>query len=153
MEETREIEQASVPGDDLQGIKQRLQDWRAQRKPGERIPELLWAQAVVAARELGVYRVSFVAQLKLLGLLREFLHCLSARTILFGLEAHQVSEPDTPVLAGLVERQCTAFQQLDEVRARHVQHVGGFLRRQLGVERLGVRVTAGTQTHLAGGVA
>jgi hypothetical protein len=57
MEETREIEQASVPGDDLQGIKQRLQDWRAQRKPGERIPELLWAQAVAAARELGVYRV------------------------------------------------------------------------------------------------
>jgi hypothetical protein len=57
MEETREIEQASVRSDDLQGIKQRLHDWRAQRKSGERIPEPLWGQAVAAARELGVYRV------------------------------------------------------------------------------------------------
>ena len=57
MEQTREIEQESVPSDDLQGIKQRLQDWRAQRKPGGRIPEPLWGQAVAAARELGVYRV------------------------------------------------------------------------------------------------
>ena len=70
MEETREIEQASVPGDDLQGIKQRLQDWRAQRKPGERIPELLWAQAVVAARELGVYRVCKDLHLEYPGLKR-----------------------------------------------------------------------------------
>jgi hypothetical protein len=71
MEETlSEIEQAGAPGDDLQGIKQRLQDWRAQRQMGERIPAPLWAQAVDAARQHGVYRVSIDLRLDYAGLKR-----------------------------------------------------------------------------------
>lgn len=70
MEETSEIEQSNVPGDDLQGIKQRLQDWRSQRKVGERIPQPLWAEAVRAAREHGVYRVCIDLRLDYAGLKR-----------------------------------------------------------------------------------
>ncbi len=58
MEETNEARQPSVSGDDLQGIEQRLQDWRSQRKPGQHIPAPLWAAAVDAAKEHGVYRVA-----------------------------------------------------------------------------------------------
>lgn len=58
MDETIGIEKSSVPEGDLHSIKQRLQDWRSQRKVGERIPELLWAEAVEAARRHGVNRVS-----------------------------------------------------------------------------------------------
>jgi hypothetical protein len=70
MEETSEIEQVSVSGDDLQGIKQRLQDWRSQRKLGEHIPAPLWAAAVDAAREHGVYRVAIELHLDYAGLKR-----------------------------------------------------------------------------------
>ena len=70
MEETSEIEQASVPGESLQGIKQRLQDWRSQRKLGEHIPAPLWAAAVEAAREHGVYRVAIDLRLDYAGLKR-----------------------------------------------------------------------------------
>ena len=70
MEEMGESEQSNVPGDDLQGIRQRLQDWRARRKPGERIPEPLWAEAVGAAREHGVYRVCIDLRLDYAGLKR-----------------------------------------------------------------------------------
>ena len=71
MEETSEIdEQASEPGDDVQGIKQRLQDWRSQRKLGEHIPAPLWAAAVDAAREHGVYRVAIDLRLDYAGLKR-----------------------------------------------------------------------------------
>jgi len=70
MEETSEICQTSVPGDDLHGIKQRLQDWRSQRKVGERIPEPLWAEAVGAARQYGVYRVCIDLRLDYAGLKR-----------------------------------------------------------------------------------
>ncbi len=71
MEEMSEIdEQASEPGDDLQGIKQRLQDWRSQRKLGEHIPAPLWAAAVGAAREHGVYRVAIELRLDYAGLKR-----------------------------------------------------------------------------------
>jgi hypothetical protein len=70
MEETSEIEQSSLAGDDLQGIKQRLQDWRSQRKPGEHIPAPLWAAAVGAAREHGVYRVAIELHVDYAGLKR-----------------------------------------------------------------------------------
>jgi hypothetical protein len=70
MEEASEIEQSSVADDDLQGIKQRLQDWRSQRKLGEHIPALLWAAAVDAAKEHGVYRVAIELRLDYAGLKR-----------------------------------------------------------------------------------
>jgi hypothetical protein len=70
MEETNEIERSSVAGDGLQGIKQRLQDWRSQRKLGEHIPAPLWAAAVDAAREHGVYRVAIELHLDYAGLKR-----------------------------------------------------------------------------------
>ena len=70
MEETIEIERSSVGGDDLQGIKKRLQDWRSQRKLGEHIPALLWAAAVDAAKEHGVYRVAIDLRLDYAGLKR-----------------------------------------------------------------------------------
>jgi len=70
MEETSEIEQSRVAGDGLQGIKQRLQDWRSQRKLGEHIPALLWAAAVDAAKEHGVYRVAIDLRLDYAGLKR-----------------------------------------------------------------------------------
>ena len=58
MEETGEIEQAMVSGEGVEVLKQQLKDWRLQRKPGERIPAPLWAGAVDAAKEHGVYRVA-----------------------------------------------------------------------------------------------
>ena len=70
MEETSEIEQSSVAGDDLEGIKRRLQGWRAQRKPGEHIPAPLWAAAVEAAKVHGVYRVAIDLRLDFAGLQR-----------------------------------------------------------------------------------
>jgi hypothetical protein len=70
MEEISESEQSSVAGDDLQGIRQRLQDWRSQRKLGEHIPAPLWAAAVDAAREHGVYRVAIELHLDYAGLKR-----------------------------------------------------------------------------------
>ena len=70
MEETVEIEQSSVAGDDLEGIKQRLQYWRSRRKLGEHIPAPLWAAAVDAARGHGVYRVAIELHLDYAGLKR-----------------------------------------------------------------------------------
>jgi hypothetical protein len=70
MEETSVIKQSSVPGDDLEGIKQRMQDWRSQRKLGEHVPVPLWAAAVDAAREHGVYRVAIELHLDYAGLKR-----------------------------------------------------------------------------------
>ena len=70
MEQTSELEQSSVSGDDLQGIKQRLLDWRSRRKLGEHIPAPLWSAAVEAAREHGVYRVAIELRLDYAGLRR-----------------------------------------------------------------------------------
>ena len=47
------IEQAGA-GNSLEQVRQQLQDWRAGRKLGERIPASLWAAAVDAAREHGL---------------------------------------------------------------------------------------------------
>ncbi|GHU02912.1 hypothetical protein FACS1894158_00040 [Betaproteobacteria bacterium] len=39
------------------------------------------------------------------------------------------------MLAGLVEWQDAILQQLDKVRTRYVEHIGGFLWSHLGVDR------------------
>jgi len=53
-----------VAGDSLEQIRQQLQDWRAGRKLGERIPAPLWAAAVDAAREQGLHRVATAGALR-----------------------------------------------------------------------------------------
>jgi len=70
MEETGGIEQAAVSGDGIGVLKQQLQDWRSQRKAGQRIPEPLWVAAVEAAKEHGVYRVAIDLHLDYAGLKR-----------------------------------------------------------------------------------
>jgi len=70
MEETSEIEQAIVPSEGLEEIKQGLQEWRSHRKLGEHIPAPLWAAAVEAAKKLGVYRVAIDLRLDYAGLKR-----------------------------------------------------------------------------------
>jgi len=51
MEDTRKVQETSMAGVSLERVRQQLQDWRAGRKLGERIPAPLWAAAVGAARE------------------------------------------------------------------------------------------------------
>jgi len=70
MEETSETEQAIVPHEGLERIKQRLQEWRTHRKSGERIPVPLWAAAVEVAKKLGVYQVAIELRLDYAGLKR-----------------------------------------------------------------------------------
>jgi len=65
----------------------------------------------------------------------EFGHGGLAGTIARILVLHQFSEPDTPVLAGAVERQRAFFEQLDQVGPRNVQQVCGLLGGQLGMDR------------------
>ena len=47
----------------LEELQRRFATWRSAGRKGERIPEALWEAAVVAARELGVNRVSRAAGL------------------------------------------------------------------------------------------
>ncbi len=47
----------------LEELQRRFATWRSAGRKGERIPEALWESAVVAARELGVNRVSRAAGL------------------------------------------------------------------------------------------
>ena len=58
MNGTKKFQETSVAGGSLQRVRQQLQDWRAGRKLGERIPAPLWAAAVGAAREQGLHRVA-----------------------------------------------------------------------------------------------
>lgn len=45
-----------LPGE-VEGVRGELAAWRGQRRPGQRIPEKLWAGAVRAARRHGLHRV------------------------------------------------------------------------------------------------
>jgi hypothetical protein len=46
MADTRKVQETSLTGGSLEHLRQQLQDWRAGRKLGERIPASLWAAAV-----------------------------------------------------------------------------------------------------------
>ena len=70
MEETRQIQEASVSGGSLEGVKQGLRHWRAQRKLGEHIPAPLWTAAVDATKEHGLHRVAIELRLDYAGLKR-----------------------------------------------------------------------------------
>ena len=70
MEVTRKFQEASVADGSLKRARQQLQDWRAVRKLGERIPAPLWAAAVGAAREHGLYHVAIELHLDYAGLKR-----------------------------------------------------------------------------------
>ena len=63
------IEQSGV-GNGLDKVKQQLHVWRAGRKLGEHIPAPLWAAAVGAAKEHGLYRVAIELHLDYAGLKR-----------------------------------------------------------------------------------
>ena len=58
MEARSKAVQATGWGDELSQLKRRFDQWRAERKVGQRILQDLWADAVVAATECGAYRVS-----------------------------------------------------------------------------------------------
>ena len=70
MEVTRKFQEASVADGSLERARQQLQDWRAVRELGERIPAPLWAAAVGAAREQGLHRVATRFNLDCAGLKR-----------------------------------------------------------------------------------
>jgi len=72
MEDTRKVQETSMAGGSLERVRQQLQDWRAGRKLGERIPAPLWAAAVGAAREHGLHRVAIELHLDYAGLKRRF---------------------------------------------------------------------------------
>ena len=59
-----------MAGGSLERVRQQVQDWRAGRKLGERIPAPLWAAAVGAARERGLHRVAIELHLDYAGLKR-----------------------------------------------------------------------------------
>ena len=63
MEDTGKGQETSVAFGSLEQVGQQLQEWRAGRKLGERIPAALWAAAVGAAREHGLYRVAIELRL------------------------------------------------------------------------------------------
>jgi len=63
----------------LERVVQQLQDWRAGRKLGERIPASLWAAAVGAAREQGLHRMATRLHLDYAGLKRRA-ECADAPT-------------------------------------------------------------------------
>ena len=58
MEGRSKVQETSVAGGSLEQVRQQLREWRSGRKLGERIPAPLWAAAVGAAREHGLYRVA-----------------------------------------------------------------------------------------------
>jgi hypothetical protein len=70
MADTRKVQEMSLAGGSLEHLRQQLQDWRAGRKLGERIPASLWAAAVDAAREQGLHRVAIELHLDYAGLKR-----------------------------------------------------------------------------------
>lgn len=70
MADTRKVQETSLAGGSLEHLRQQLQDWRAGRKLGERIPASLWAAAVDAAREQGLHRVAIELHLDYAGLKR-----------------------------------------------------------------------------------
>ena len=70
MADTRKVQETSFAGGSLEHLRQQLQDWRAGRKLGERIPASLWAAAVGAAREQGLHRVAIELHLDYAGLKR-----------------------------------------------------------------------------------
>ena len=72
MNGTKKFQETSVASGSLERVRQPLQDWRAGRKLGERIPASLWAAAVDAAREHGLYRVAIDLHLDYAGLKRRF---------------------------------------------------------------------------------
>ena len=58
MEATSKAVQTKPCSDELAQLKLQFDQWRAGRKVGQRIPLQLWASAVAAAVEHGVYRVA-----------------------------------------------------------------------------------------------
>lgn len=74
MTDTRKVPETSVALGSLEQIRQQLQVWRAGRKLGERIPAALWAAAVGAAREHGLYRVAIELHLDYAALKRRAEH-------------------------------------------------------------------------------
>ena len=70
MNGTKKFQETSVASGSLEQVRQQLQDWRAGRKLGERIPAPLWAAAVGAAREQGLHRVAIELHLDYAGLKR-----------------------------------------------------------------------------------
>ena len=70
MNGTTKFQETSVASGSLEQVRQQLQDWRAGRKLGERIPAPLWAAAVGAAREQGLHRVAIELHLDYAGLKR-----------------------------------------------------------------------------------
>ncbi len=58
MEATIEAEGVGQLGDSLEEHKQRFEQWRGERKQGERIPTVMWTAAVKEARTRSVYRVA-----------------------------------------------------------------------------------------------
>ena len=58
MEATKTAEVSEQARDSLEALKQRFEQWRGQRKQGERIPTAMWTAAVKEARARSVYRVA-----------------------------------------------------------------------------------------------
>ena len=58
MNGTKKFQETSVASGSLEQVRQQLQQWRAGRKLGEHSPAPLWAAAVGAAKEHGLYRVA-----------------------------------------------------------------------------------------------
>jgi len=58
MDTTKKAEGGSQSGDSLEELKQRFEQWRGERKQGERIPTAMWTAAVKEARARSVYRVA-----------------------------------------------------------------------------------------------
>jgi len=63
MEQTKNDENASSPGESLEQLGLRLKCWREARVRGQRIPAQMWTAAVQMARQLGVHRVAKVLHL------------------------------------------------------------------------------------------
>jgi hypothetical protein len=57
MESTSKAVQTTVCSEGLLRLKRQFDQWRAERRVGERIPSDLWAGAVAATGEHGAYRV------------------------------------------------------------------------------------------------
>ena len=72
-------------------------------------------------------------QPEFLGQLREFTHGTLAGLVALHLKLHQIVEPNPSTPAGSVVGQRVSLEQLDEVRLRDIQQVGGFRGRQFGI--------------------
>ena len=58
MDATKKAEGTGQFGDSLEELKQRFEQWRGERKQGERIPVAMWTAAVKEARARSVYGVA-----------------------------------------------------------------------------------------------